>query len=129
MTASYCVECDAPPAQCEHRGARYREPIVYERAAGHGWKVPALERARWENPPALASAPQPAPEPRPLQTLVVELEAWVDLDPWLEAKLRAVYELTPARVSRIVETTVREAEAGNLHRPAGYLVKRLRELE
>jgi hypothetical protein len=126
---NHCATCDAIPGECEHPSARYLPEIVYGRAeSGFGWRVPDHERERWEHPPKAVRAEAPTEEPKPLQRLVVELEAWLDLDPFLERELRRVYEGEPLRVTRAAEQIVRDVQAGRLRSPGGLLRKRLREI-
>ena len=125
---SYCVVCDAEPGQCSHSAGRYLEEIVYERVPGEGWAVPEHERERWENPPKLAAPSRPQEQPKPIQQLVVELEAWIDLGVELERKLREVYEREPLRVTRAANSVIEATQAGRLTSPGGLLMKRLREL-
>jgi len=114
-------------------GVHYLDPIQYEPAYKFGkfvgWKVPDRERERWDNPPKVAApAAKPPEKPRPVQQLIVELEAWLDLTPSLERQLRAVYDLDPMRTSRTAATVVQGAQAHRLTNPAGLLVLRLREI-
>jgi hypothetical protein len=94
------------------------------------WKVPEEERARWDAAPLRAAPPsRPQEQPKPLQQLVVELEAWIDLSSLLERQLRDAYEAEPLRVTRITANVVQGAESGRLQNPAGLLVTRLREIQ
>jgi hypothetical protein len=111
----------------EDTDVRYLEEITYERVPG-GWRVPELERDRWDNPPRHAPPRAPGQQPRPVQQLVVELEAWLDVDDRIEKQLRAVYELEPLRVTRAAAAVCAGAESGRLTSPAGLLVNRLREI-
>ena len=109
-------------------GVRYLEDIVYERVPGGGWKVPDHERDRWDNPPVWKAAPAPEQQAKPLERLVVELEAWVDLDALLERQLRNAYDVQPVRVTRAVASVISAAEARSLRNPAGVLMRRLRDI-
>ena len=112
----------------EDTGVRYLEDIVYERVPGGGWKVPEHERDRWATPPVWKAAPVPAQEAKPLERLVVELEAWVDLDALLERQLRNAYDVQPVRVTRAVASVISAAEARSLRNPAGVLMRRRRDI-
>ena len=109
-------------------GVRYLEPISYERVP-EGWRVPDHERERWDNPPRhQAPRQQQQPEPKPVQQLVVELEARLELGTSLEAELRELYDREPMRVTRAVESVLAGIEARRLHTPGGLLRKLLRDI-
>ena len=119
----------------EVTGVRYLEPIVYTRIPGAGWRVPEDERERWDDSEVVqASYRATAPtrgatqEAKPVQQLVVELEAWVDLDQVLERQLRNAYEAEPLRVTRAVATVIDGARNGRLRNPPGLLWRRLRDI-
>lgn len=117
----------------EESGRRYLDPIDYEpvvdeHGARIGWRVPEHERDRWDNPPRFKEAARPAEQPRPLSQLVVELEAWVDLDPKLERSVRAAYDRDPLRVTRLVVSVVGKAERREIRNPAGLLWRRLQDI-
>lgn len=100
------------------------EPVYDEHGVQAGWRVPDHERAQWEAPRA------PAPV-RPVDTVTLSLEALADaLEPYfpspaLTARLAACYELDPARVSRLTNWVLEQAD---VHSPCGLLFKRLGEL-
>lgn len=101
------------------------EPIVYERAEGGGWRVPDDERERWDNPPRVVEASMPTTRARPLPELVVELEGCLYLDDRLSARVRELYEDDPARATRLIESVLEKARAGQLRSPAGFLASAL----
>jgi hypothetical protein len=126
--ASYCVECDAVPGECGHAGGRYLEEIVYERH-DKMFRVPTRERPRWDRPIyGVVKAVGLQREPKPLQQIIVEIEGWVDLDPKLEATVRACYAVNPAKVTALSDSLINAASSGRLSSPGGYLFKRLSEL-
>lgn len=125
---SYCAICDALPGECSHGGARYLDEIVYKRTMlgkRPFFSVPDDERERWEHPPRFAPAARKVEE-RPLRQIVVDLEAWMTLDPPLEDELRSAYQRDSVRITRMVDALIRQTEAGKLHNPAGLLLSKLR---
>jgi len=134
---SYCTVCDALPGECEHKAARYLDPIVYERVPGVGWAVPASEKADWlrrearlfqdghDREPGQKREPRAEERVKPLQQVVVELEAWIDLDPALEATFRAYFEREPQKATRLAAEVIEGARSGRLRKPAGLLYSRL----
>lgn len=127
-TVTYCAECDAKPGECEHRGRLYLDPVVYTRAEAGGWIVPEHEQHRFHNPPVITKAPPPAAEPVAIQQLIVQLEEHIYLDEPLETKLRTAYEHDPHRVTRLAESVILAARAGNSTNPGGLLNKLLTQL-
>jgi hypothetical protein len=129
VSLSFCVLCDSATNPCvDHpSAARYLDDIVYERSE-IGWKVPDGERERWEMP-VLADAPRRSQgEARSLQSLIVELDAWVFLSNELEATVRAAYAVDARRTTRLVEKVAAGARDQSLSSPDGYLAKHAREL-
>lgn len=128
MQRSYCIRCDAPTGdECGHDAPRYLEPLIYERTEEGGYRVPAAERERFDNP-ITVERPLVNENVVPIQRLVVQLEAFVLLDKPLEKRVRSAYDVHPGKVSRIVENVVAQSQAGRLHSPGGVLVAKLREL-
>lgn len=119
---SYCVVCDSTVEPCpEHPTVRrYLDPIVYERIE-RAWGVPEGERTRWDNPAPVER--RAAGATRPIQHLVVELEAWVFLSESLEATVRAAYKANAMRTTRLIEKVVAGAQEQSLKNPEGYLAK------
>ncbi len=132
---SHCVVCDAHTGECNHTGARYLAPIVYETVYDKNWKrlglsVPDHERERWDAPPLRATQkPKPNEHERDVDELVAELGDVFYLDPPLEARLRSAHAVEPLRVSRLAAATIAGASDGSLHTPAAFLAKRLVGIE
>ena len=125
---SYCTVCDAEDCSC---GApRYLDEIVYKRTE-EGWRVEGeAERHRFYNPPVIThSDPIAGIEPKPVQQLVVELEAWMLIEERLERKLRRCYADNPRAVTLVADHVIEAARAGQARNPAGLLVSKLRKLE
>jgi hypothetical protein len=133
---SYCAICDELPGECDHAGHRYLDPIAYEdvldvSGARIGSRVPeGDERERWDNPPARGEGRSalPANDARPVQKLVLELEAFAYLDTQAESLLRSVYELEPQKTTRLVDATIAKVRTKSLNNPEGFLVSRLRQI-
>lgn len=115
-------------------GKRYLDPITYKpfhmfTGKRVGWTIPEPERETWDKPTPKVPPPiKPAEQPKPIQDLITELEAWVDITPPLETQLRNCYHLNPLRTSRAGQAVINGAEARRLTNPAGLLVKRLRDI-
>lgn len=128
---SYCTICDTATRPCaSHPGtARYLDPIVYVRAEGNGWKAPEAEREDWQRRPLpIEKARRFDAEARPLQQLLVELEAWLFLSNRLEADVRSAYAVNALRTTRLVEKVVVGAQEQTLGNAAGYLAKHVADI-
>jgi len=122
-----CCECDALPGACGHSTFRYLPDVVYERADGAGWRVPATEMHRWENPPLVVRRSAPTGSAS-LGELEVQLRPLVEWSPGLEHRLGVAYEADGSRVTRIVAAVVQAAATGRANNPAGMLWKMLGEV-
>lgn len=130
-----CIHCDAPPGQCAHAAGRYyNNPIrmqpITKNGKHVGYVVDERDRARWEAPTVRATPPvKPSEQPRPIQHLIADLEAWIDLRPKLERRIREAHARSPLRLTRAVTAVVDGAEHNRLSNPTGVLISRLREIE
>jgi hypothetical protein len=130
---SHCAACDAHPGECEHKGARYLHPIVYDRAVlpdgKTGFRVPEHEQARWDAAPLRVEAVPVDAESRDIEAILDDIEAIFTLDAAMEAKLRKTHERAPLRVTRLTTAFLEDAATGKLAKPSGYLGSRLQALE
>lgn len=116
---SYCVICDALPGECDHNGARYLDPILYE----DGGRVPDHERERWRKWGKGSSTYTPA-----IDTETLSLAAILELlDPWqpseqLIERLTVAYGQYPVWLSRLTRAILDTAGVRN---PCGLLWHRL----
>lgn len=126
---SYCTVCDATDP-CGHDAPGYIDDVVYERIGPKGvragWRVREPDRARFE-----LGSPAPKPsfgvQPKPLNVLVVELEAWVLVERPLENRLREAYSEDPRFVTLLVANIIEQTKAGRLTSPAGLMMNKLRD--
>jgi hypothetical protein len=136
---AYCIACDAPRGECDHIVGHYLEPLVYTQLEGTDpksfrWARGVEETWRTDNPQD--TWPQAAPragspestEPVPVQQLIVQLEAHIDLDYDLEDLLRETYAHDPLKTSRLVTGIIDKTASRRLKSPGGLLVTRLRQL-
>lgn len=123
---SYCIDCDAAEKQCDHRGNRYHEAIVYEPGPSHGWLVPAGEREWFHR--ERGEAETAGPHARPLHTLLAALGRLMYLDDRSEELLTEKYDAHPLKVSMMCSDLERSCQTGRLTHPTGILIKRLREM-
>jgi len=126
---SYCVVCDAELGGCEHNAHRYLDEIVYKRT-DEGWACPnEAEKERFYSPPKLRPPQVAVSEPKPVQQLIVEIEAWIPMDSVLEADLRTAYVVNPRALTLIADRIVADTQAGKLRNPSGLLFTKLKELQ
>ena len=110
------------------------EPVLNEQAVRVAWAVPNHERARWDAGEEIQArwrrtdGGPPRGDSRDIQRLVVELEAWLDVDTPLESQLRAAHEEEPVKVTRLVDKAIAGAKSGALTNPGGWLWSRLKEV-
>jgi hypothetical protein len=129
---SYCIECDALPGECDHKGPRYLDAPRYERVAGETpkdwiWKPSPEDSARMKSGSGYMNRPTtPVTKTAiPLTDLLAMIEEIVGLDDDLERLVASKYENEPLKTSKIVE---RGCTAPSMKSRGGFIVSRLREL-